>query len=108
MDDRQYEQENLREDVRERLARNDPIFEPMLLETWSELDLPLRGQIRQEAVERAAQQVAQRRTIDGIATRAANQVVSPFVTVVQGQAEDTIRRAITNNVQRAAENGLND
>jgi len=86
------------ESLAERLARNDPIFEPTSLNQLAEADLPLRGPLRQRIIENARDRAIERRTIEGLSSRIAANVAAPITQIM----EESIRQRVQERVQQSA------
>lgn len=82
----------------ERLANNDPVFEPTTLNKLADADLPLRGPLRQRMIENARDRTLQRRTIQGISNRVAANIAAPITEIV----EQSIRERVTERIQESA------
>lgn len=92
------------EDLKQRIEKDEPLVDTPVLNMIAENDLPLRGDIRQKMILRIRENVRDRRTIDSISSRAANAIVSPVRSAVEGEASERIQNRIKENVQRAARN----
>lgn len=102
MDKRQLDQER-RENVSERVLSGEPLIDPVVLETLQELDLPFRGEFRQGAIERLAAQVAERRTVNGIAQRISSNAVSPITTAIEQEMDQRVRKRIAERAKKMAQ-----
>lgn len=88
----------------ERLAANEPVFEPTTLEKLAEADLPLRGPLRQRIVENARDRALERRTVEGISRRVAANVSAPITEIIQQSIEGRVRERVQQSVTRLAAN----
>lgn len=85
---------------------DEPVVEPMALEQWADLDLPLRGQMRQRMASALANNVRERRTIDGLASRIAGQAVSPIAQEIERVASEELQDFLRN--QAASMSGIQE
>jgi len=89
-----------REELAERADANEPIVSTPALDVWAELDLPLRGEIRQNVVERLRHQARSRRTVEGVASRIAANITSPVTNAIQDEAEDRVRGRVQSQLEK--------
>lgn len=68
----------------------DPVIEPVLLDRWSELDPPLRGEIRQNIVDDIKENIKNRRTPESLANRMSKEIVEPVNRAAMKEAESRV------------------
>lgn len=88
----------------DRLARNEPVFEPTVLNSLADADLPLRGPLRRRVVENARDSVVERRSIEGISNRLAANISAPISQIIEQSIRDRVRERIQESVTRVATN----
>lgn len=88
-----------RDEIRERAQANEPILDTYFLDLWAELDLPLRGERRQNIVERMRAQIRNRRTVEGVSSRIATNLTSPVQNALNEEMEDRVRGRIQGQIE---------
>jgi hypothetical protein len=91
------------EELAERGQRAEPLVDTVVLDTLDDLDLPLRGEMRQRVLKRVKTQVRQRRTVDGIAARMSNTLVQPVSTAIEQELDNVVRSRIQERLEKQAE-----
>lgn len=102
LDDAEFNQEE--SSIAERLAKNDPVFEPTVLNQLSQANLPLRGPLRQQIIENARQATRNRRTIEGISSRVAANVSTPITQVIEESIQTRVKSRVQQSITRMAKN----
>lgn len=92
------------DDLRERAEANEPIIDTPLINMWAELDLPLRGERRENVIQRMRAQLRNRRTVEGISSRLAANLTSPVQNAVNEEMEDRVRGRIQGQIEEQVEN----
>jgi hypothetical protein len=80
------------------------IREPKAVETIADLDPPLRGPLRQQILDNTAETLRQRRTIEGISQRAANNIAAPLGDVLQRSVQQRAQERVAEVAARLAAN----
>jgi len=88
----------------EKRAQDECLREPKAIQTFAELDMPLRGPLRQQVLDNAAMAARQRRTIQGVSERVARTVSDPVVQVLQKSLEERARDRAEQIATRVASN----
>lgn len=94
-----------REELADRAEQQEPLFDTPLLDTWAEMDMPLRGERRQNVIDRLRAQIKGRRTVEGISARLADNLASPITTAIEQETEGVVRQRVEEFIQNRARNG---
>lgn len=94
-----------REDLARRADEQEPLVDTPVLDMWAELDAPLRGDIRENVINRLRMQVKGRRTVEGIAGRIASNVTTPVTSAIQSETEERVKKNVQEALERQAERG---
>lgn len=97
-----------RDELQQRADAREPIVNTPAIDMLAEADLPFRGEMRQNIIQRVRAQIRSRRTVEGVATRIANNATSPITNAVQDEAQDRVKGRVEERIQqRIQESGDN-
>lgn len=90
------------EELSERAETNEPLVDTPVLNAWAEMDLPMRGEARENIIQRMREQLRNRRTVEGIASRIAANATSPITNAIEEEAQDRVRGRVEETLKEQA------
>lgn len=83
-----------RDKLTERAQAQEPLVDPYVLNKLDQMDLPFRGEVRQNILKRVKEHVKRRRTVEGVSNRIASNISTPITEAVRGEVEDRTQRRV--------------
>jgi|APHM01.1.fsa_nt_gi hypothetical protein len=90
------------QELRDRVETNEPLLDTPALNALEEADLPLRGGMRENILIRVKASVRERRTVEGISSRLATNIVSPISSALEDEAQDRVRKRVVDQIKQRA------